>query len=267
METKLNEFECLIVNFKRLIVAYLPFLIISFIIPTVYMFGFPNIISNIICSILFVVILIAWVILTPKVMALSYNAKEIEKNSLLRHRLDKLMKKHDIKKYKLYCWDSSRSKESNAMISGVRNYHLFVSSSLIEEVTLPELETVITHEIGHIKNKHLMKMTVGKLFFISLLVLMALLPYILNFNDSKKILFYMFSILLITISVVLTGKIERKYENQADMYAAGYNDPKLFASALKKITKNEETDKNKLYKLFQSHPDIKDRIEKIKSGQ
>ena len=29
METKLNEFECLIVNFKRLIVAYLPFLISS----------------------------------------------------------------------------------------------------------------------------------------------------------------------------------------------------------------------------------------------
>ena len=58
------------------------------------------------------------------------------------------------------------------MVSGIRTFYLFVSSSLIEEVTLPELETVITHEIGHIKNKHLLKIMIGKIFvFASIIAL------------------------------------------------------------------------------------------------
>ena len=62
--------------------------------------------------------------------------------------------------------------------------------------------------------------------------------------------------------------LERKYENEADLYAANYNDPELFSSALRKIAKYEEVDdKNKIDDLFQSHPDIKDRIEKIKKGE
>lgn len=267
LETKLNEFECLMVNFKRLSVIYLPFLIISFVVPSIYFLNFSEFILNIICVCVLLFILVLWVIFTPKVMALSYNAKEIEQNSLLGYRLKKLMEKHDIKRYKLYCWNSSRSKESNAMVSGIRTYYLFISSTLIEEITLPELETVITHEIGHIKNRHLMKMMIGKLFVVMSLVLTAIVPYIFVFNLLERIMFYFLVVLVVMIGIIIGVNIERKYEIQADMYAAGYNDPQLFASALKKITKCEEEEKSKVDELFQSHPDIKERIEKVKRGE
>ena len=264
LETKLNEYECLVVNFKRLLVIYLPFTIISFIVPTVYLLPFNNTVNMIICFASLLSLLIVWVILTPKTIALSYGAKEIEKNTLLRHRLEQLMDMHKVKKYKLFCYDSSRSKEANAMVSGIHCYHLFISSCLIEDLTLPELETVITHEIGHIKNKHLLKMMIGKLFVVTALVVIALAPYVINVNRFS---FYCIATILVILGLLISVGVERKYENEADIYASMYNDPELFASALKKVVKYEEEEKSKIDELFQSHPDIKERIEKVKKGE
>ena len=266
LETKLNELECLVLNLKRLLAVYAPFLVISLVVPSIYLLPFNTMILNVICVGSLLTILVLWIILTPKVMAISYNAKEVGKNTLLRYRLEKIMIKHGIKRYKLYCWDSSRSKESNAMVSGVGKCYLFISSCLIEELTLPELETVITHEIGHVKNNHLLKMMIGKLFVIISLIAMALIPYVFEFGIFEKIGFYFLSIIAVCLGFVIGVKIERSYESQADMYAACYNDPELFASALRKISKNEVQDQNKMDELFQSHPDIKERIEKIKKG-
>jgi len=267
LETKLNEFECLVVNFKRLIVIYLPFIIISFVVPTVYLLDFKEIILNIICIALLLGILFIWIIVTPKMMVLSYNARRIEKNTLLNYRLEKLMKIHDIKRYKLYWWDSSRSKESNAMVSGIGCYYLFVSSTLIEEITLPELETVVTHEIGHIKNKHLPKMIVAKLFVIISLVSLALVPQFMDFDGMDKIFFYFIVVVFVCLGMIVGVKIERKYEEQADVYASCYNDPSLFSSALRKISKYEMDKNNKIDDLFQSHPNVKDRINNVKSRE
>ena len=263
LETKLNEIECLIVNFKRLFSIYLPFLIISFVVPTVYLFDFSEHILTVICIIILLLVLVFWVFISPKVTVLNCKAKEIEKNTLLRYRLEKLMDKHGVKKYKLYVWDSSRSKESNAMVSGFITNYLFISSSLIEDVTLPELETVITHEIGHVKNNHLIKMLFGKIFIMCLLIGFAIMPSLLKLDEFEQILFYLLSICVACFILVIGVKIERKYEEQADMYATGYNDPELFASALRKITKYEEDNAiTKFDELFSSHPNFNDRINK-----
>lgn len=266
LETKLNEFECLMVNFKSLINIYMPFFVISLVVPSIYLLPLSSVIKNIICIVSLTVVLIIWVALTPKIMILNNNAKKIKKNSMLRYRLEQLFEAHGVKRYELYYWDTSRSKESNAMVSGIRKYHLFVSSNLIDEVTLPELETVVTHEIGHIKSKHLIKMMIGKLFIILSIVLMIFTPFIFEFNPFNRVLFYILMILLVCLEFVISVGVERNYENEADAYAACYNDPDLFASALRKITKYEEESTNKLDELFQSHPDIKDRIENVKSG-
>lgn len=267
LETKLNEWECLVVNIKRLGIIYLPFLIISFVIPTVYLFGLKEFVSNFIIVTMLLFLMILWIILIPHITALSYKAKAIEKNSLLGYRLERLMEKHGIKRYKLYYWDSSRTKESNAMVSGIGKCNLFISSCLIEEVTLPELETVVTHEIGHVKNKHLLKMMIGKLFVVVTLVLMSIAPHVFEFGYWENIVFYFIAFVFVVGCIIAGIGIERRYEEKADMYAAGYNDPDLFASALKKITKYEDDSKNKIDELFQSHPDIKERIEKVKKGE
>lgn len=263
LETKLNEIECLVLNFKRLLSFYLPFIIISVIVPTVYLLKFSEVILNSICIGLLLICLILWVFLAPKFTVWNFKATEVQKMSLLRHRLVKLMDKHGVRRYKLYVWDSSRSRESNAMVSGFRTCYLFISSCLIEEVTLPELETVITHEIGHIKNRHLIKIMIGKIFILSSLVFIALIPYIFSVSGLEKVFIYFISILLFVLEIVIGAKVERNYEKQADVYAAGYNDPELFESAIRKISKYDYEESNFVDNMFQSHPGIKERITNV----
>ena len=182
LETKLNEFECLVINFKNLMSFYFPFLLISLLVPSIYLFEVPMLYRNIICIASLLVIVVIWIILAPDIIKLKYNAKRIPKNTMLEHRLMQLLDAHGIKRYKLYYWDTSRSKEANAMVSGIRKHYLFISSYLVESVTLPELETILTHEIGHIKNKHVIKMMIGKIFLAMCILSAIMIPFILKFN-------------------------------------------------------------------------------------
>ena len=262
LETKLNEFECLVINFKNLMSFYFPFLLISLLVPSIYLFEVPMLYRNIICIASLLVIVVIWIILAPDIIKLKYNAKRIPKNTMLEHRLMQLLDAHGIKRYKLYYWDTSRSKEANAMVSGIRKHYLFISSYLVESVTLPELETILTHEIGHIKNKHVIKMMIGKIFLAMCILSAIMEPFIFKFNTFNKILFYFASIIIITLEMLIAVAIERKYEKEADYYASCYNDPNLFANALKKVTPYEEED-NSIDELFQTHPSIKNRIDNI----
>jgi STE24 endopeptidase len=263
LETKLTELECLFVNFKRLFAIYLPFITISSVIPSVYLLGLSESVSIFLCLAILLGVLVLYVFFTPRFTAFNYKACEIGENTMLRHRLEKLMNKHGITRYKLYLWDSSRTKESNAMVSGIFTCYLFISSTLLEDVTLPELETVITHEIGHVKNHHLLKMLIGKLFVVGLLVGLVLVPFLFHFEILERTVFYFGAIFIVCFMVVIWVKLERKYEDQADLYATGYNDPELFASALRKISKYEEHEEyNKLDEIFMSHSSMEQRIEK-----
>ena len=123
LETKLNEFECLVINFKNLMSFYFPFLLISLLVPSIYLFEVPMLYRNIICIASLLVIVAIWIILAPDIIKLKYNAKRIPKNTMLEHRLMQLLDAHGIKRYKLYYWDTSRSKEANAMVSGIRKHY------------------------------------------------------------------------------------------------------------------------------------------------
>lgn len=263
LETKLNELDCLWINFKRSLAIYLPFIIMSVFIPSIYMLPASFALRFVVFVFSFIVFLSLWVVLTPKVVLMCNRAKKIESTSLLRHRLVRLFEAHDIKKYELYYWNTSKSKEANAMVSGVFKYNLLISTSLIETVTLPELESIVMHEIGHIKNKHLLKVMIGKLFIVVSLVLLVLTPYLMNFNNFYKVLFYVLTVIVGFLEIIAGIGVEKKYEMEADSYANSYSDPNLFASALKKVVKYEENiQESFIDDLFSTYPRIKDRIKK-----
>lgn len=263
LETSLNEIDCLWVNFKRLVSIYFPFIVVSGVIPLIYGLQVPIYLNHLILILSLVIILILWIVIAPKVILLFNKTKKIENNSLLRHRLIQMFEAHGIKKYELYYWDTSKSKEANAMVCGVVKYHLLISTSLIESVTLPELESIVMHEIGHIKSKHLLKTMIGKIFVVLSLVFMVMTPYLLEMSDLYKVLFYVFTVIIGFLEIIASVSVERKYEMEADSYANLYSDSSLFASALKKVVKYEESEEDSgIDKLFGSHPNFNSRINK-----
>ena len=55
------------------------------------------------------------------------------------------------------------------------------------------------------------------------------------------------------------------FENEADVYAKKHSDLEIYVSALSKISKYEEVEKeiSQIDAFFQSHPSLKDRIYEI----
>lgn len=170
---------------------------------------------------------------------------------------------------------SKRSRHSNAFFTGFGRFRKIVLfDTLIQQLTEPELEAVLAHEIGHYKKKHIPKMllwsTVSSLvafYMISVFAKQAwfyrsfgfepgsIVPALLLFGLLAGVVTFWFS--------PLAHWWSRRYEYQADAYAAQtMHEPQSLIGALRKL--NEKNLSNltphPFYSgFYYSHPTLLER--------
>ena len=175
---------------------------------------------------------------------------------------------------------SRRSSKSNAFFTGfgkLRRIVLF--DTLIQKHTLDELVSVLAHEMGHYKKKHLltsaliMVMTTGLMFFIlSLFINNRGLFEAFKMRDvSIYASIFFFGFLFIPIQTMLSifsNLLSRRHEYEADAYAAlTYGKPGAMISALKKLSVDSLSNlAPHPFKVFldYSHPPALQRIVALK---
>lgn len=179
----------------------------------------------------------------------------------------------------IYVMDSSkRSSKSNAYFSGLgRKKSIVLFDTLIEKHTTEELVSVLAHEVGHYKKKHVRQTMVLGLMQTGIIFL--LLSFILGSPDVAKALgaaqpsFHInliaFGLLFSPLST-LTGigmnALSRKNEYQADEYAATTFKATPMQEALKKLSRDNLSDlePHPLYvKIHYSHPPVLQRLEAL----
>ena len=178
---------------------------------------------------------------------------------------------------------SKRSTKSNAYFTGfgkMRRIVLF--DTLIEKHSVAELVSVLAHEVGHYKLKHITKMVVTSILSTGLMF------YILNLFISKPGLyeafgltgepstmiyagFIFFGFLYSPISLILGifGNIlSRKHEFEADAYAVNTaNEPESMIAALKTLSVDNLSNLTPhplLVFMEYSHPPVLERIKAIR---
>lgn len=175
---------------------------------------------------------------------------------------------------------SKRSTKSNAFFTGFGRFRRVVLfDTLIEKHTVEELVSVLAHEIGHYKKRHILK-SIG----ISILTT-ALMFFILSMFINNRELFaafkmqeisiygslFFFGFLYHPIEMILSilrNMISRGGEYQADAYAVKtYNRPQSMITALKKLSvenlSNLTPHPLKVF-LSYSHPPVLERIKAIR---
>ncbi len=169
----------------------------------------------------------------------------------LRKAIESFAQKAGFKLDNIFVIDGSkRSSKANAYFSGFGpKKRIVLFDTLIKEHTTEELVAVLAHEIGHYKKKHTLK---G--IFISVLntgIMLYLLGLFINRPELSMALgaeeasFHMgilaFALLYAPVSLllgILGNRISRKYEYEADAFAAGKYDPEPLQEALKKLSVN-----------------------------
>jgi len=171
---------------------------------------------------------------------------------------------------------SKRSSKSNAFFTGLgKNKRIALFDTLIENHTAPELVTVLAHEIGHFKKRHIVKnlvigiLTTGVLFF--LLGMMMENRSLHNAfgveTTSVYVSLVLFGIVMSPVNQLLaigTNWLSRKHEFEADAYAAEVTDkPKALADALRKLSKDNLSNltPHPFYVFLNySHPPVAERV-------
>jgi STE24 endopeptidase len=170
---------------------------------------------------------------------------------------------------------SKRSRHSNAFFTGFGRFRKIVLfDTLVQQLTEPELEAVLAHEIGHYKKKHIPKMmlwsAVGMLVSFYALNLLARQDWFYEAfgfaNDDLAPAFLLFGLLSGTVTFWFSPLVHlwsRRYEYQADAFAAQIvGQVQSLISALRKL--NEKNLSNltphPLYSgFYYSHPTLLER--------
>ncbi|EEF62021.1 M48 family metallopeptidase [Pedosphaera parvula] len=143
---------------------------------------------------------------------------------------------------------SKRSRHSNAFFTGFGQFRKIVLfDTLIQQLTEPELEAVLAHEIGHYKKKHIPKMllwsTFGLLvtfYLISLLARQEWFYRSFGFEPGSIVPALLLFALLAGVVTFWFSPIahwwSRRHEYQADAYAAEtMKEPQSLIGALRKL--------------------------------
>ena len=151
----------------------------------------------------------------------------------LRERLLELARRTQFHAQSIQLMDGSkRSRHSNAFFTGFGRFRKIVLfDTLVQQLTEPELEAVLAHEIGHFKKKHIPKMlafsavsSLAGFYLISVLARQEWFFRAFGFepgNVAPALL--LFGLLAGTVTFWFSPLIHwwlRRYEYQADAFAA-----------------------------------------------
>ena len=181
----------------------------------------------------------------------------------------------------IYVIDGSRrSNKTNAFFTGFgKHKRIALFDTLIAKQTVPELVSVLAHEIGHYKKKH---MIIGLILGVLQTGLMLFLfSYFLAVPEfftafglnhpsvyAGLIIFFLTYSFLGRIESVLMNVLSRKHEYEADVYSAeNTKKPEVIISALKKLSldnlSNLEPHPFHVF-LNYSHPPVLERIKALR---
>ena len=174
---------------------------------------------------------------------------------------------------------SKRSSHSNAYFTGLGNVKRIVFfDTLLKMLSTNEIKSVLAHEIGHYKKKHiaksiLMSSIISLLTFFLLYILMKTPLFFVSAGVSiisPASMIISFILLFPLVDFFLTpiySYISRKNEFEADNYAKQHTDKNDLISSLLKLYKENLSilKPNPIYsKFYYTHPTVFERITNLK---
>lgn len=230
--------------------------------------------------------LLAWLVLMgfsllmswafPTFIAPLFNKFTPLEDAKLKARIQTLLRRCGFNSKGIFVMDGSRrSGHGNAYFTGLGNHKRIVFfDTLIDSLEPDELEAVLAHELGHFKRRHVIKMLAASAA-ISLLGL-ALLGWLVDqewfytglgvSRPSHAAALLLFMLVIPVFSIFLqpiSAYFQRKYEFQADDFAAAMANPSALISALVKLYRENASTltPDPLYSAFHySHPPAAIRI-------
>lgn len=220
-------------------------------------------------------VIISAYIFAPLLMQFLWKTEPLAADSVLKEKLDRLTRQSGIKYREVVVWQTGSLLIANAAVAGTLpwNRRIFLTDALLEYFTDEEIETVVAHELGHIRYRHIPTYMLFSLFyllnypFFYVLVEEPLLTYLAESQSLLSVVSTLCSLaFLIVYFIVIFRYLSRRCEHQADLYAVRLTQkPEAFKDALVKLAVLNSVPKSirRFFEIFNTHPSIYRRVEFI----
>ena len=207
-------------------------------------------------------------VLAPLLMQFLWKTKPLASDSVLKGKLDRLTKQSGVKYRDIVVWQTGSLLIANAAVAGTLpgNRRIFLTDALLEYFTNEEIETVVAHELGHIRYRHIPTYMLFSLFYLLSYPFFYVFvegPLVTHFGESQ-ILATLCSLVFLTVYFVFIFRyLSRRCEHQADLYAVALTGkPEAFENALLKLAVLNSVPKSirRFFEIFNTHPSIDRRI-------
>lgn len=265
------------INLKFALIPLLPFVLYLLIADFVDHSSLPVRLYFISHSYIYLLIMLTIIMfmyaLSPYFIRSIWPTKQIP-DSLLQDRIDALAKREGIKYRKALVWNTSGSNISNAAMTGIMPLfrYIFLTDTLLNDFNLDEIETIVAHEFGHIKYRHILAYLVfslGYLIFYMFLYV-KFIPLLENLDIGDTFISMISAVVTIfaflTYFVFIFRFLSRRFELQSDLYAVdSTGKPEAFKNALIKLSEVNYMPSRipRIFEIFRTHPSIHRRIDFI----
>ena len=271
--------EILSLQFKFLLFPLLPMFLYLVIMDAIYWLPYsaklfivehPYVLIGLILP-----VIVSVYIFAPLLMQLLWKTEPLAANSVLKEKLDRLTRQSGIKYREVVVWQTGSLLIANAAVAGTFpwNRRIFLTDALLEYFTDEEIETVVAHELGHIRYRHIPTYMLFSLFYLLNYPFFYLLveePLVTYLEESQTLLSVASTLcsltFLILYFIVIFRYLSRRCEHQADLYAVRLTEkPETFKRALAKLAILNSVPKSirRFFEIFNTHPSIHRRIEFI----
>ncbi|MES9969815.1 MAG: M48 family metallopeptidase [Candidatus Thiodiazotropha sp.] len=217
----------------------------------------------------------------PRLIAPLFNKFTPLDDGEMRNRIQSLLQRCGFTSDGIFVMDGSkRSSHGNAYFTGFgKSKRIVFFDTLLQALSIDEMEAVLAHELGHFRYKHIIKQMVmmGLLSLLGLALLGWLSQQAWFYNglgisqasNAAALLLFMLVIPVFTVFLTPLGSyLSRRYEFQADNYAVSQTNGKFLVQALVKLYQDNASTltPDPLYSLFHdSHPPAPVRIANIQN--
>lgn len=222
------------------------------------------------------VVSVMFATLLPIVILPIFNKYTPIQDEELTSSLDRILRQGGLKSSGFFKQDMSRqTKKENAFLAGLgKTRRVVLGDNLMENMSVPEIGSIIAHEVGHYQHRHIWKnIFIGAgqqlvVFFVLDRIMRSLFPQFLASTQANLALLPFLGIIGGTVSILLFGPLSsalsRHFERQADRYALkNITDKQPFLTALAGLADRNLTNAYPEWwakLLYYSHPPIGERL-------
>lgn len=219
-------------------------------------------------------LLLSW--LYPTLIAPLFNKFTPLEAGTLKDQINQLLERCGFSSNGIFIMDGSkRSGHGNAYFTGMgNNKRIVFFDTLVKSLDDDEMEAVLAHELGHFKRKHVIKMLIASAMMS--LISLAILGWLISknwfftglgvdvpSNATALLLFILVSPAFTTFITPISAFFQRKFEFEADDFAAEHAQASKLISGLVKLHKENASTltPDPLFSAFHySHPPAAIRI-------